>query len=388
MAVLKKIPAGPRHPAPRWRVEYRAPDGSHRSETFRLKKDAERFLHDTESAMRGRRWRDPDAGSETLNAHLDAWLGGQLGVRPLRETTRVTYATLANLYIRPALGMRELRSIRRSDVAVLIAGLRRSNGAPAGAPTREKVYVILRRALAVAMLRDDPPWEANPASSITVSVRPEPVRKARFLSADEVDRLADSIGRVEHVEEPERYRALVLVAAWCGPRIGELSALRVRHLDMLRRRIRIEEAAAYVSGRRHEGLTKTGKARTVPVPRAVWEPLERHLERFVDTADPDAYVFAGPDGAPLRPGDFRRRVYNRATALAEIEPRPTVHDLRHTAASLMAANGYSITEAGAILGHASGYMTSRYTHLFPERLDALAERLDAAIVAAREAGGR
>jgi integrase len=55
-------------------------------------------------------------------------------------------------------------------------------------------------------------------------------------------------------------------------------------------------------------------------------------------------VFRSPDGSPLRPDNYRKRVFYPATRAAAIEPTPRVHDMRHTAASLMAQCGYTMRQ--------------------------------------------
>ncbi|OLT25900.1 integrase [Nocardiopsis sp. CNR-923] len=57
----------------------------------------------------------------------------------------------------------------------------------------------------------------------------------------------------------------------------------------------------------------------------------------------------------------------------------TPHKLRHTAASLAIAAGADVKVVQAMLGHATATMTlDRYGHLFPDRLDEVAEAMDAA----------
>ncbi|WP_263407433.1 tyrosine-type recombinase/integrase [Arthrobacter sp. NicSoilC12] len=57
----------------------------------------------------------------------------------------------------------------------------------------------------------------------------------------------------------------------------------------------------------------------------------------------------------------------------------TVHDLRHTAASLAISAGANVKSVQAMLGHASATMTlDTYADLFPDDLDAVAVALDAA----------
>ncbi|WP_089021771.1 tyrosine-type recombinase/integrase [Micromonospora coriariae] len=95
-------------------------------------------------------------------------------------------------------------------------------------------------------------------------------------------------------------------------------------------------------------------------------------------------MFTAPNGGPLRNTNFRARVFAPAAAsvgLAGLTP----HDLRHTAASLAVAAGANVKAVQRMLGHASASMTlDVYAGLFGDDLDAVANRLDAA-VAARDA---
>ena len=58
-------------------------------------------------------------------------------------------------------------------------------------------------------------------------------------------------------------------------------------------------------------------------------------------------------------------------------PRITIHDLRHTAASLAVAAGANVKAVQRMLGHASAAMTlDVYADLFDDDLDAVADALD------------
>jgi integrase len=105
---------------------------------------------------------------------------------------------------------------------------------------------------------------------------------------------------------------LVRFLAYTGLRWGELSALRVRHLDLRRRRVRIEAAFAEVKGELVEGVPKTHHARAVPLPRFLVDDLAAH----VDGKDSADLVFTGPTGAPVRNSNFRRRVWDRPSGRA------------------------------------------------------------------------
>jgi len=97
----------------------------------------------------------------------------------------------------------------------------------------------------------------------------------------------------------------------------------------------------------------------------------------------DDLVFTTAAGAPLRNRNARRAWFDRASA-AIGEPALTPPELRHTAASLAVSAGANVKAVQAMLGHASAAMTlDTYADLFDDDLDAVADRLDAVLVAAR-----
>jgi integrase len=97
----------------------------------------------------------------------------------------------------------------------------------------------------------------NPAAGVRL---PRIVRRdMHFLAVRQVEDLAAAI-------DP-RYELLVRFAAYTGLRAGELVALRVRHLNLLRGRCEVGESATEVDGRLVWGPTKTYASRTVPLPR-------------------------------------------------------------------------------------------------------------------------
>src|SRR5205085_2116405 len=114
-----------------------------------------------------------------------------------------------------------------------------------------------------------------------------------------------------------------------------------------------------------------------------------HMMRYGARAGPSdrdasAYVFTAREGGQVRQGNWRERVFQPACRRARVVrtradgrievPRP--QDLRHTAASLAAASGYSLQETKEMLGHASVQLTSNtYLHLFENEKRQRADRL-------------
>jgi integrase len=93
-------------------------------------------------------------------------------------------------------------------------------------------------------------------------------------------------------------------------------------------------------------------------------------------------VFAAPRGSTLRVRNFRRAALDpAATALGIKGLHP--HALRHTAASLAIASGADVKVVQQMLGHKSATMTfDLYGHLMGDRLDVVADAMDAARAAA------
>jgi integrase len=150
--------------------------------------------------------------------------------------------------------------------------------------------------------------------------------------------------------------------------------------------VQVAESLAEVDGVLHFGDTKTHKVRTVLLPAFLREKLARHLDTYTPSA-PDAVVFTSPTGAALRNGNFRSRVWKPAVAAAGLSSTLRIHDLRHTCASLLIAQGAPPLLVSRQLGHSSIQITQdRYGHLFPEQFTQLAEALDATFEQALSTG--
>jgi hypothetical protein len=123
---------------------------------------------------------------------------------------------------------------------------------------------------------------------------------------------------------------------------------------------------------------KNDKERIVTIPRFLTALLEEHLDRFTGT-EPDALVFPGGDGEPPRLFTFRRNIRKPALRRAGINDNLRIHDMRHTAASLLINQGLHPKIVQEHLGHHSISLTfDRYGHLYETDTQRLADALDAA----------
>ena len=176
----------------------------------------------------------------------------------------------------------------------------------------------------------------------------ERVKEIRFLTPDELDRLAGAM--------PSEYRAMVYLTGVVGLRWSEVTGLRVGRLDLLRRKLTVTETLADVRGHLEFADVKTKAARrTLDIPAFLAEMLAVHLAtRGVDGRDPSELVFVGATGAPLRGTHFRKRVWAPALRAAELDGQGfTFHHLRHSAVGFLIAVNAPPRVIQRRMGHSS-----------------------------------
>lgn len=338
-----------------WKVRYRDPDRVERARTFVKKTDAENFASSIETDILRGDYVDPKAGNVALDTWAEKWAAG-LSVKP---KTKAGYESLLRSRILPTFGKRRLAQIRRSDIQEWIASMLAEGLSPARA---RQAVIVLRLMLDAAV--DDRLIARNPADRIKLPKIPH--KEAEYFDPDVADRIVGGV--------PEEYRLLFRILAILGLRYGEAVALRRRHVDFLRRRLRVEESLAEVSGELIFGPTKSHAERALPIPPSLMSELEEHLETI--DADPDTLLFTGEKGGPLR---YRYAYMDIWRPVLKKLGMPTVgmHALRHSAAARMISAGASPKAVQSIMGHRSAAFTlTVYGHLFDEDLDALARRID------------
>jgi integrase len=329
------------------------PSGAERSKAFARKVDAEAHLTTIESAKLRGEYVDPRLGKITYGEYMSKVTAQKANQRP---STRARDAVYFRSLILPWFEGRLLESIELSDIKAWLADLQVRGYASA---TIRKAYQLFASVPAQAVRERR--IARNPCADIRRGDLPttEPV-EMRFLSQQEIGRLTDAI-------DP-RYRVLVLTAAFTGLRFGELAALRVKHLDMLRRSIRVEEGMTEVEGNLSFGPLKTkASRRIVSMPKFLAEALDDHLSKR-EALRANDLVFTGEKGAPLRAANFRQRFWMPAVDASVGQPL-RFHDLRHSHAALLIAAGLQAKVIQRRLGHSSIKTTfDVYGHVF-EGLD-------------------
>jgi integrase len=342
----------------RYRVRFRKPDHSEgQKRGFRTKRDAELYLASLETQKSRGEFIDAASGRLPVGALGPQWLSTQTQLKP---SSLRPIEIAWRLYVQPRWGHVPIGDIRHSDVQQWISGI----SSERSATTALRAFGVLASILDTAVR--DRQIATNPARGVRL---PRKVPKHhRYLTHDEVHALAEASGK---------HKTLILVLSYTGLRWGEVVGLRVSDFDPERRRLTVVNNAVEVGGNIIIGTPKSHKQRSVPIPAF----LLPDVASACDGKQPNDLIFSGPAGGHLVRATRGERTWFKA-ALADADLGPmTIHDLRHTAASLAVSSGANVKAVQRMLGHASAAMTlDVYADLFEDDLDTVAERLnDAAL---------
>jgi integrase len=247
-----------RRPDGRWRARYRDASGREHAKHFTRKIDAQWWVDGVTSAMVTGTYVDPAKSRITVGQWSARWLDAQLQLKP---STHARYESILRCHVLPTWASVPLAAVTHADVTVWVARL--SSEALAPASVRQAHRVL---SLVLSLAVRDGRIPRNPADKVSLPR----ARKAekRFLSHSEVEALAEAAGD---------HRLAIRVLASCGLRFGELAALRIGRVDLMRRRLEITESVTEVKGKAVFGTTKTHATRSVPVRATLVDALTNHV---------------------------------------------------------------------------------------------------------------
>jgi integrase len=346
---------------PRYQVRYLVRDSdspsgwAETSSTFATLREARAFKadRDGEAAIGARRF-DPRLGRAKLAA---VWTQYSALKRPaVSPKTWSGYTQHWELRISPRFGHVPVDEISRKDIQQFIDSM------TVGPWAKLATLRLLRSILDMA--REDGRIHSNPADGVSSGRIPTRERH-RYLTATEVAALAAACG--DHGD-------VVIILAFTGLRWSELVGLRVGDIDLTARRLYVRQAAPEVEGRIIVGPPKTrAAARTVPLPQIVIDALKPRI----DNRAPTEHAITSPNGGFLRSNNWRRHTdWNEALKKTGLVPL-TIHDLRHTYASLARASGADLRYVQKTMGHSTPTVTANiYSDLYSDELDHVATNLD------------
>ena len=327
-----------------------------------------------------------EPAKETLGAFLERWLKD---VRSqVSPRTHERYTEIARKNLVPLLGAVMLTRLRPEQISAayskaLLSGRRDGKGGLAPRTVRH-MHRVLRQALALAVK-----WRLLSRNPVD-DVDPPKVERTNMRAFD-VD---ETVTLLAHFR-PTRMYIPVLLGVMCGLRRGEITALRWRSVDFARGHLAIVESTEQTKAGTRIKETKSGRSRRVALPKYISDELSRHrlrqaeeLLRLGVRLTDDDHVFAQADGQPVQPNSLTHE-FVRILALSNKLPRIRFHDLRHSHATQMLADGVHPKIAQERLGHSSIAITlDLYSHVLPGMQEDAAAKVDAALRAAidRSAG--
>ena len=323
-----------------------------------------------------------DSPNVTVAEFLEDWLRTHGSMR-LRPRTLAGYEDHVRRYMIPRIGHLRLSRLAPRHVIDMEADLLRHggrNGSALSPRTVLQTHRILSSALTHAMRSEL--ISRNAASLV------EPPRTSRHefrtLTFQQVRRFLDGISNPLH-------RSIVLLAVQTGLRRAEILGLQWRDLDLDKGMISVRRSVVQMPG---GGVavagTKTDFGRLVPMveeSRLLLLSMLESARESLGGSEPgyDSFVFCHPDGRPLTPHSVTQ-AFQRARTRAGLKGL-RLHDLRHTHASLMLAEGVNLKVVSERLGHSSiGITGDLYSHVLPTVQAEAVERFGAAWRSGLDAG--
>lgn len=373
----------------RYRARFRPRGGKEVSETFDRKVDASQWLDAQRATQLRGEWVDPRAGRISFRTWAAQWQAGQVHHR---ESTADLADTHLRVHILPAFGDRPVASITKPDVQAWVASLTAKGLAPLTVHTSYK-----RLAQVILAAVEERIISVSPCRKVNL---PEVVEEVTI----------PTLGQLEVVTArlPAHYRRVVPVVAGSGLRLGEVFGLTVDRVDWLGRTVTVDRqlqprrqppaSAVHVARNLYLVEPKRRRSRrTIPVGQHTLDMLAAQVAAH--PPGPDGILFRSGRGDPLiervwghaweratRKRDKRRperadpaeRAAARDPALC---PYWTLHDVRHFYASLLIAQGLSVTVVAARLGHTPAVTLRTYAHLWPDDDDRTRQAVDAVLLA-------
>ena len=345
---VRRLPSG------RFQASYTGPDGQRRNAplTFTREREARKWLGQVERDIERGYWIPEDYSQRKLREYCEAYLieNPNVGPRWAETCRRNMRLHLAPLLDRPVVAITP--PVVRAWHANALAG-------KGGKTSIAQSYRFLRSVMNVAF--NDGAVPRNPCA--IKGAGSDNAKERTIATPAQVAELIDSI--------TPRYRAAVVLAAWCGLRRGEVCALRTADVDLKAATVKVAKnwAELLESPTKYEKDPKSeaGK-RTVSVPPHVLPILQAHAKEWAGPV----YFNVGRDGERMN-GNAVYQAFVRART--KIGLKLSFHDLRHTGQSLAAATGANVVDLKRRLGHSSTAAAMRYMHAVEGRDKQIAEAL-------------
>jgi len=357
----------PRSPAPKvqpytgprgttYRVRIRV-GGKQTTETFDSHAAAVAFAetvkHDGAAAAVANRDRADRNSADyipTVAEMLERHVAELTGVDP---RTRADYLSIARRSWLPMLGRLQVSKVTRQHVARWV----NEQDGKSAPKTIKNAHSVLSSVMESAVREGY--LQTNPARGTRLPRSGEEDEgQIRFLTHAEFDRLIEQI--------PARWLPFVILLFGTGLRFSEAAALQVQDVNPEAMTLRVMRA--WKRDKSAPGGRRLGPPKSKASRRTIWiDDITMDAVAPLLARTGRDWVFTTVTGKPVRHSNFYDRVWVPACQRAGLDPRPRIHDARHTHASWLIANGIRLEVIQDRLGH-DDYTTTRrvYAHLLPD----------------------
>ncbi|WP_258064454.1 site-specific integrase [Rathayibacter rathayi] len=292
----------------------------------------------------------------------------------LKPSTVANYTWMMRKHVVPAVGRHRLDNLTPAHVRELHTKVAASG---VSSRTVQLAHAVLRTMLSEAMR------EQLVARNVATLVRTPRVERT-----DVSPWTPDEAALFLETNRSDPHHSLYSAALALGMRKGELLGLRWSDVDLDARELRVRQTVQRLGAGQGMviGTPKTNRSRrTIPLPQLAVDALTaRRRAQLVDQQlmgerwTELGLVFTTSIGTIIEPTNLRRS-FDAAIAKAGVR-RIRFHDLRHTCASLLLAEGVPMRVVMEILGHSAMAITSDiYAHVMPSALTNAATAIDNAL---------
>lgn len=304
--------------------------------------------------------------SQTVGQFLKSWLK-EVAKPRIRPSTFRSYEQIIRNHLEPGLGSLKLDKLTPQHIQTFL------NAKAESGLSVDHLRRVLRAALNQAVK-----WDLiirNPAVAVSVPKS----EKFEYLHLD-----PDQARTFLEFASKTRYKALFTVAMAVGLRLGEALGLRWNDIDFEKRVLHVRNQLQRIDGKLTLVPPKTARAkRQIPLPDFAIEALRLHrLEQDetklanCDVWSEMGFVFASTVGTPADPRNIRK-VLKGILRDADL-PDLRFHDLRHTCATLLLAQGTDPRTMMETLGHSQITLTlNTYSHVIPALQREAADKMEA-----------
>jgi integrase len=299
----------------------------------------------------------------TVSKYLDEWFA--IHKKSLQPGTVKAYEYNIK-HIKDAIGGKYLQRLTPGDIEEMYKNFSQYSG-----KTLREIHSLLSIAMKAAVRKKY--LINNPCDAVD---RPKAVKyQAAFVHPDDVGKYLSTF------DGKWMYPAVAL-SLFCGLRRGELLGLRWADVDYKHGRIEVNHSVSRIDGKNVLKRPKNNRVRTVNMPAGVSEILKAHrktqLEHQLFLGDEyhkSDFIITREDGAIPAPTYLSKCFTDNVTRAGLKLVR--LHDLRHTAASLMIYEGADLKTVSSVLGHSSINITADiYAHVIDEAKKKAADSLD------------